>query len=92
MGAMRAPFVFCLALACTVLHAQAQAPTPPDEKAEGRKNQKVQLIHVEDGGAVIDEVRYAGQTQSITVKPKAGVREYQIQPVSGQRVWNVFKF
>jgi hypothetical protein len=69
-------------LAWTLL-AAAQAPTarlveeakPP----EGRDNQKVERIHHEDNGAIIDEVRYGGQTQSITVQPKADVPEYEIQ-------------
>jgi hypothetical protein len=60
------------------------APPPPlvqDAPAlEGRKNQKVEKIHVEDSRVSIDEIRYAGQTQSITVQPKADVPEYEIQP------------
>jgi starvation-inducible outer membrane lipoprotein len=70
-------------LACAALAAQT-VPAPPlvqeTQGTEGRKNQKVQRIRVEDGGAVIDEVRYGGQTQSITVQPKANVPEYEIQP------------
>jgi starvation-inducible outer membrane lipoprotein len=70
-------------LACTALAAQT-VPAPPlvqeSQATEGRKNQKVQRIRVEDAGAVIDEVRYGGQTQSITVQPKANVPEYEIQP------------
>ena len=77
---MRTLFVFCLAL----LSAAAQAQLPPAEAApqrpDGRKNQKVERIHVEDAGVVIDEVRYGGQTMSITVQPKANVPEYEIQP------------
>jgi hypothetical protein len=71
-------------LACSALSAQtvpAAAPTVPESPpAEGRRNQRVERIHVEDGGAAIDEVRYGGQTQSITVQPKAAVPEYEIQP------------
>jgi hypothetical protein len=59
--------------------ALAQAPAAPDE---GRRNQKVQRIQIEDGGNRIDEVRYGGQTQSITVQPKAGVPEYEVDPGS----------
>ncbi len=70
-------------LACTALAAQT-VPAPPvvqeSQPSEGRKNQKVQRIRVEDAGAVIDEIRYGGQTQSITVQPKANVPEYEIQP------------
>ena len=71
-------------LACSVLSAQTVPATAPPVQdappAEGRRNQRVERIHVEDGGAAIDEVRYGGQTQSITVQPKANVPEYEIQP------------
>jgi hypothetical protein len=77
-----------LALAClaplAAVHAQS-VPPPPDAKQEpldGRKNQKIERIHVEDGGASVDEVRYGGQTQSITVQPKANVPAYEVRPNS----------
>jgi len=76
-------------LACTALAAQTvPAPAPQVQESsrpEGRKNQKVELIHVEDDGAIIDEVRYAGQTQSIKVQPKANVPGYEIQPTDMAR-------
>ena len=76
-------------LACTALSAQTvPAPAPPVQEppqAEGRRNQRVERIHVEDGGAAIDEVRYGGQTQSITVQPRANVPEYEIQPTDLSR-------
>ena len=109
-----------LALVCAVpvVAAQAQtaaqpAPVPPagaqaEARAEARRNQKIENIHVEDGGAAVDEVRYGGQTQSITVQPKANVPAYQVLPNdggrerqgqgetgtggNGPRVWNVMKF
>ena len=40
----------------------------------------MERIVIEDKGATIEELRYGGQTQSITVKPKADVPEYEIQP------------
>jgi hypothetical protein len=100
----------CL-LACTAVAAQT-VPAPPlvqeSQPLEPRKNQKVERIHHEDAGSTIDEVRYGGQTQSITVQPKANVPEYEIQPTDlarsrpnyrdgasspqGQRVWNLFRF
>ena len=77
-------------------------------RAEGRRNQKIETIHVEDGGAKVDEVRYGGQTQSITVQPKANVPAYEVLPNDGgrerqgqaetgssgigARVWNLLKF
>lgn len=109
-----------LALVCAVpvVAVQAQtaaqpAPVTPaeakaDARPEGRRNQKIENIHVEDGGASVDEVRYGGQTQSITVQPKANVPSYQVLPNdggrerqgqgetgsggNGPRVWNVMKF
>jgi hypothetical protein len=71
-------------LAWTAVSAQpapAAAPLVQDSPTlEGRRNQRVERIHVEDAGVRIDEVRYGGQTQSITVQPKANVPEYEIQP------------
>ncbi|HXE50748.1 MAG TPA: hypothetical protein VN663_20405 [Ramlibacter sp.] len=68
----------------TALAAQTvPAPVPPVQESpalEGRKNQRVERIHHEDHGVKIDELRYGGQTQSITVQPKADVPEYEIQP------------
>lgn len=78
---MRALILFCAVFSCGALHAQAQAPaadTPPP--LEGRRNQKIERIRVEDNGARIDELRVGGQTQSITVQPKANVPEYEFQP------------
>jgi len=70
-------------LACTALAAQT-VPAPPlvqeSQQTEGRKNQKVEHIHLEDKGVRIDEVRYGGQTQSIVVQPKGDMPEYEIQP------------
>lgn len=67
-------------LVWTALAAQTVPPPASPEPADGRKNQRIERIHVEDGGARIDELRYGGQTQSITVQPKADVPEYEIQP------------
>ena len=67
-------------LAWTVLAAQTVPPTASPAPADGRKNQRIERIHIEDAGVRIDEVRYGGQTQSIVVQPKADVPEYEIQP------------
>jgi hypothetical protein len=109
--------VFACVLPLAGVQAQtppaAPAPTTPDQRpvpdgASGRQNQKIENIHVEDGNATVDEVRYGGQTQSITVKPKGTAPEYEVLPGTGARVqnqpgqsdaggngprvWNVFKF
>jgi hypothetical protein len=90
------------------LSALAQAPIAREPIGEPRKNQKVERIHVEDGGNTIEEVRVGGQTQSVTVQPKANVPAYEMQPTDlarsrptesrdgfadrKQRVWNIFGF
>ena len=84
--------------------ALADVPPPAGAKVE----QRVERIRVEDGGSRVDEVRYGGQTQSITVQPKAEVPQYEITPTdgtrrrpaardgaesdTGQRVWRVMGF
>lgn len=83
------PLLFCLMLAPAGISAQpASLPGRPpalsgpelSSPADGRRNQKIERIHLEDSGSRIDEVRYGGQTQSITVQPKADVPEYGIAP------------
>ena len=95
-------------LACGAALAQAPAPAPSPAPAKNPPEQRIEQIRTEDQGARIDELRVGGQTQSITVTPKANMPEYEIQPTegartrptqregaesgSGPRVWNVLKF
>ena len=68
-------------LAWTAVSAQVSAPLlQAEDEASGRRNQKIQRIRIEDDGARIDELRVGGQTQSITVQPKANVPGYEFQP------------
>ena len=119
--AMRAStLLFLLALATGPVLAQtsAQNPVQPTEqereqllnqeqKQEGRRNQRVERIRIEDEGSRVDELRIGGQTQSITVQPKVGnLPAYEGQPSdgvrnrprngaetdTGSRVWNLKKF
>ena len=85
----------------------SSSPVEPAQ-GEGKRNQKIERIHVEDSGASVDEVRYGGQTQSITVQPKANMPAYEVLPNNGgrerqgqaetgsggngPRVWNLMKF
>jgi hypothetical protein len=93
MALMRSLLLLLGALAATAAFAQSPARPAPAGRAvleereplPGRTNQKVERIRHEDAGSRIDEVRYAGQTQSITVQPKADVPEYEVQPSSFQR-------
>ncbi|RAR75943.1 hypothetical protein AX018_105916 [Paracidovorax anthurii] len=85
-----------LALASSPALAQTSAPATPAPAAPaeaqpqdgaGRLNQRVERIRIEDGGSRVDELRVGGQTQSITVQPKAGseMPEYEVQPTDGVR-------
>ena len=67
--------------------AQSATPDPLQQEApaDPRRNQKIERIHVEDGGASIDELRVGGQTQSITVQPKANLPQYEFQPTDLSR-------
>lgn len=88
--------------------AFAQSKIEREGTLDARKNQKIERIHIEDGGNSIDEVRVGGQSQSVKVQPKAKVPAYEIPPTDlardrpadsreglsarKQRVWNVFGF
>ena len=92
----------------TAAWAQTPTPLPMNPEPDGKRvEQKVERITHEDGGSRIDEVRYGGQTQSITVQPKVGnVPQYEINPNTGvrrapaqrdgaeggTRTWNVLGF
>ncbi|RYY64633.1 MAG: hypothetical protein EOO24_55995 [Comamonadaceae bacterium] len=60
--------------------AAAQAPIEREPAGDPRKNQKIERKVVEDGGNRIEELRVGGETQAITVQPKAPVPAYEIQP------------
>ena len=103
---MRASLLLIAILPLT--SALAQATIEREANLEPRKNQKIERIRIEDKGNTIDELRVGGQTQNITVQPKAAVPAYEIQPsdlarsrpadsregLAGrkQRVWNVLGF
>jgi hypothetical protein len=104
---MRSGLVLLSSLACVAAFAQAPALVQESQPLDPKKNQKIEHIHVEDSAVSIDETRYAGQTQNITVQPKDGLPAYEIQPptparqrvddgrrgsTGGERVWNVFAF
>jgi len=83
-----------IAIAGLVMLSLVQAQTPPTSSATdtventgplGRQNQKIEHIRIEDNGATVDETRYGGQTQSITVTPKSTLPSYQVQPGNSSR-------
>ena len=65
--------------------AAALAQPAPDPSAEGRRNQRVERIVHEDAGSRIEEVRYGGQTESITVQPKGDMPAYEVEPANLSR-------
>jgi hypothetical protein len=75
----------------SLVHAQTPPPTSTatdtveNTGALGRQNQKIEHIRIEDKGATVDEMRYGGQTQSITVKPKSDMPSYEVRPNDGSR-------
>ena len=97
-----------LLLALLPTFAVAQATIQREADLDPRQNQKIERIRIEDNANRIEEVRVGGQTQNVTVQPKADVPAYEIQPndlarnrpADGrdglaerkQRVWNVFSF
>jgi len=109
---VRSAVLAALACAAPLAVVHAQSAPPPDaaqaQEQPSRQNQKIEHIRIEDSGATVDEVRYGGQTQSITVTPKANVPSYEVLPNyggrerqgasetgsggNGPRVWNVLKF
>ena len=87
----------------------ASAPAAPVEREAtqlDRRTQRVDHIRVEDSGSRVDEVRAGGETQSITVQPKAPVPSYDVRPAdttgtpspeagpgaAGQRTWKILNF
>ncbi len=102
----RHPLSFLALLAAGAAFAQAPG-NATREPLEPRQNQKIERIVHEDAGSRIEEVRHAGQTERITVSPKSGLPEYEVQPPSpgrqravdprdesngGRRQWNLFRF
>ncbi|RUP24934.1 MAG: hypothetical protein EKK45_22380 [Curvibacter sp.] len=87
------PLAAAAALLCAPL-ARAQAPAPatpaaaaaPAAPAALKGDQRIQHIHVEDSGSKVDEVRYGGHTQSVTVQPKGSqLPEYEVLSNDGSR-------
>ena len=74
-------------LCCACAQAQTAAPAPlvsgnPQPAVEPR----IERITIEDAGSRVEELRYGGQTQRITVQPKAeGARAYEVQSTDGAR-------
>ena len=72
---------FAQTAAATSSPAQLR-PADVAAPASSATDQKIQRIRTEDSGSRIDELRVGGETQSITVQPKAGsaVPSYEVKP------------
>jgi len=99
--------LFPAVAACAWLLASgaALAEPAPAEEAKKPPEAKVERIVSEDDAVRIEERRFRGQTESITVKSKLrGVAPYEILPggggrdpsqpggTGGQRVWHFLSF
>jgi hypothetical protein len=80
---MRAAHLFALPLLAVAGLVQAQNPAPDAPAAQPGK--RIERLRTEDAGSRVDEVRYGGETQSITVQTKSGLPEYEIVPSNGAR-------
>ena len=70
----------------------ADASRDASSGSPSRTNQLIENISHDEGGARIEERRYGGQTQSITVIPKGNMPAYDVQPGSGVRTWKILGF
>lgn len=97
-----APLIYPLATAAALIcavPALAQSPAPaateapatpapaaPAAPAALKGDQRIRHIHVEDSGSSVDELRYGGHTQSVTVQPKgSALPEYEVLSNDGAR-------
>jgi hypothetical protein len=80
---------FALAACALILLAgtgasMAQVPAS-DTGGDTRLEQRIERIRVEDAGSRIDELRFGGETRSITVSPKGNMPSYEVLPASANR-------
>jgi hypothetical protein len=77
------------ALAGAPALAQTAAPAPAlqpgTNPSSSRPDPAIQRIRTEDAGSRIDELRVGGETQSITVQPKADVPAYEVLPTDSTK-------
>ena len=102
--------ILALSLGLVVLSASAQAPLAPATAASASKlveptrsagrEQLTERIVIDDDDARINELRFGGETRSITVQPRGGMPAYDVRPISGAdtqntsgaRTWKIFGF
>ena len=79
-------------LPVTALSGDANMTSATVNQPASKANQLIERISIEDASTRIDEVRFGGQTKSITVQPKGGMPAYDIQPETGVRTWKIFGY
>ncbi len=72
--------------------ARPAAPEQPANSNPSSSNQLIERIRVENSEVRIDEVRFGGETRSISVVPKGGFPAYDVQPRTGERTWKILNF
>ena len=105
-----ATFTLTVAVSLVIWTVPSSAQTPPSPAAPAPKlvetarpagrEQLTERIVIDDGGARISELRFGGETRSITVQPKGGMPAYDVRPISGAdtqntsgaRTWKIFGF
>ncbi len=78
-------FAATAALAQTPDATQPATPAPSTDAVPAARvpDAREEVIHVEDQGATIDELRVRGETKRIDVQPKAAVPPYEIVMPAG---------
>ena len=71
-----------LVLAGLLMASVAALAQQADDATPGRHNQKIERLVHEDADNRIEELRVGGQTQAITVQPKAPVPAYEVEPAT----------
>jgi hypothetical protein len=68
------------------------APLERTANTASKADPLIEAIQVDAPSARIDELRFGGETRSISVAPKGGFPVYDVQPASGLRTWKVLGF
>ena len=72
--------------------ARPVAIEQPANTNPSSSNQLIERIRVENSEVRIDEVRFGGETRSISVAPKGRFPAYDVQPKTGERTWKILDF
>jgi hypothetical protein len=76
--------LLCTGSVCAFSQSNTRQVQQPWTPADGQEQKFEHIVH-EDAGSRIEETRYGGITQSITIESKLGGAPYQIVPADGTR-------